>query len=117
MIVTDIVESPHFTLALAIVAVFGLVLTIIFYRRSSRQKRPLFEIARRNLIQNSNPLVSGLSVHFNGQEQEMITVAHVWFWNQGNETINASDVAQAKPLVIRIKPGVELLDVQMIKAF
>ncbi|MCF7838332.1 MAG: hypothetical protein K9N49_06850 [Candidatus Marinimicrobia bacterium] len=115
MSIADIVESPYFTLALAGIAILGLLLTIVFYRKSRRRKLPLFEIARRTLIQNRTPLITGLSVHFKGQEQNVITVAHVWFWNQGDDTINASDIASANPVAISVARGVDLLDVQIIK--
>ena len=39
----------------------------------------------------------------------------MWFWNQGNETINSSDIPTTKPLSIEIDDGVDILDVQLIK--
>lgn len=115
MTVAETVEHPYFTLGLAGIAILGIVLAILFYIKSRRYKLPLYVIVSRNVIKNQTPLIPGLSVHFKGQEQNLVTVSHVWFWNQGNETINASDIVGAKPLAIHIAEGVDLLDVQIVK--
>ena len=115
MTLNAIVQSPYFTLSMALLTLLSIILAIAFFRKSQRRKKPLFEIARRTVIENSIPVIQGLSVQFNGEEQPRITVAHLWFWNQGTETIRASDVPEASPLGIEIAKGATLLSAQVVR--
>lgn len=115
MTLQEIVQHPYFALVMAFLAILSLILTVIFYRRSRRHKKPLFATVQRTIIENSTPMVPGFSVHFNGEKQPRVTVVQLWFWNQGDETIRAVDIPKASPLEIAVAPGASLLNAQIVK--
>ena len=115
MTLQAIVQCPYFILGMALLTLLSVILAVTFFRKSQRRKKPLYEIARRTVIENSTPIIQGLSVHFNGEEQPRITVAHLWFWNHGADTIRATDVADASPLGIEVADGASLLSAQVVR--
>jgi hypothetical protein len=115
MTIEMITGNPWFSFISLAVTVISLVAAFIFYRKSRREKTPCYGVIRQSIIENSAPLLPGLSVHFNGIVQEAITVAKVAFWNCGNETIVHQDVAEAKPLTIIVEKGVDVLGATVLK--
>ncbi len=111
----DVTQSPYFSISFGVVAVLGIFTTYFFYRRSKRERKPYYSVVQRTIIQNKKPSLPGLSIHFQGNEQEMITVANVMFWNRGKETIRDVDIAQADPLRIAVDAGTEVLDARILK--
>ena len=115
MSVSTFTESFFLSLVSVSVTIASVVLAYVFYRRSRREKGPTHVIAQRTIIENKRPLLRGLSVHFIGVEQELITVANIAFWNRGAETILHSDIAEGKPLGVILGEGSNLLDARILK--
>jgi hypothetical protein len=115
MTIETITANTWFALTSLAVATSSLVAAFIFYRKSRRDKTPCYSVTRQSIIENSAPLLPGLSVQFNGAVQEVITVAKVAFWNHGTETIARQDIAEAKPLAIVVDEGVEVLNATILK--
>jgi len=115
MEIETITANPWFALASLVVTISSLIVAFIFYRKSRRDKTPCYIVTRQSIIENSVPLLPGLSVHLNGVVQEVITVAKVAFWNHGNETIVRQDIAEAKPLAIIVDEGVDVLNANVLK--
>ncbi len=115
MTIETITGNPWFSLTNIVITTISLVMVFVFYRKSRREKLPYYSVARQSIIENSAPFLPGLSVHFNGVEQKVITVAKVAFWNHGTETIVRHDITQAKPLVIVVKEGVNVLNASVLK--
>jgi hypothetical protein len=111
-----LVQNPLFPVVSLLVTILSLVLAIVFFRRSRREKRPRYLLKQRTIIQNRQPLLPGLSVSFAGHEQPEITVAQITFWNAGADTIRREDIAQAKPLVIGVPAGVDVLAATVLRA-
>jgi hypothetical protein len=116
MTVQTITDNPWFSLAGPVVAIASLIVAFIFYRKSRRYKTPCYHVTRQSVIENSVPLLPGLSIQFNGVVQEVITVAKVAFWNDGAETIARQDIAEAMPLAIVVDEGGEVLNTTVIKS-
>jgi hypothetical protein len=55
-----------------------------------------------------------LSVLYNGQEIENLSITRLAFWNQGNDTISRNDISKIKPLLIKAKNGTTILDVSPV---
>lgn len=115
MTIEMITSNPWFSLVGLIVTTVSLVVAFIFYRKSRRDKIPCYSVTKQTVIENSAPILPGLSVQFNGVVQKVITVAKVAFWNHGTETIMRQDIADAKPLTIIIDEGVKVLNATVLK--
>jgi len=113
--IETITSNSWFSFISLAVTTASLVAAVIFYRKSRRDKIPCYSVRRQSIIENSASLLPGLSVHFSDVVQQSITVAKVSFWNHGAETINSQDIAEAKPLVIIVNGGVEVLNGIVLK--
>lgn len=116
MTIEMITGNPWFSLVSLAITTASLAAAVIFYRKSRRDKVPCFSVTRESIIENSAPLIAGLSVQFNGEVQKVITVAKVAFWNHGAETIGGQDRAKAKPLEIVVDNGVDVLNATVLKS-
>ena len=106
--------SPIIGLAGPILAVFSIILAIIFYRRSQRFKEPSWAIKNLVLIEGYSTKISDLEVTFKDQRIENLSVSRIVFWNEGKETIDSKDIAQANPLRISTIDKVNILDAKVI---
>jgi hypothetical protein len=88
----------------------AIFLAFVFYRRSKRFKRPAYVVTTWNLIQDYSAKLQGLKIEFKGKSLASISVSKIVVWNDGNETIHGSDIAQADPLRV-VVTGADLVDV------
>lgn len=100
-------------IGVCLAVVFG-SLTILFYLKSRRIKQPVYAIRSAHLIQNVSERVNRLEVKYAGEIIPNLTSAKIFFWNQGRETIQGSDVAQADPLRIRVAAGLKILEAKVL---
>lgn len=112
----SLANNPLVTLGSFALAIIGIILAIIFYFRSQKNKIPCFAESSNTIIEGLNKALDGLEVHYKGKLQERVTVTKVVFWNDEKETIDKSDMVQKDPLRIEIPSSVMLLDVQIIDA-
>ena len=110
----SLTSTPFVTLGSLVLAIFGILLAIIFYFRSQKNKTPCFEEKSNTIIEGLHKSLDGLEVHYKGKAQDRITVTKVAFWNDGKETIDKSDMVEKDPLRIEIPKSIEVLDVQVI---
>lgn len=106
--------SPIIGLAGLFLAVFSIVLAIIFYRRSQRFKEPCWAIKNIVLIEGYSTKISDLEVTYKDQRIENLSVSRIVIWNEGKETIDGKDIAQANPLRISTLDDVHILDAKVI---
>ena len=101
-----------------VVAVIAIIIPTIaaayFYRKSRRVKRLCYAVTTANLIQDYSSKLSGLKIEYKGKNPSSLSVSKIVIWNDGNETINRADIAEADPLRIMIERGVELLDASFV---
>lgn len=106
--------NPFLTLGSLVIAVISLVLVVIFYIRGQKTKKPTFFIRSSNLIADFSSKLAKLQILYNNKGIESLTVSKIAFWNDGAQTIDGGDVAEAEPLRIVLKEGYEILDVSVI---
>lgn len=92
------------------VGIIGIVLTVIFFRRSQRLKKPSWAIRTTSLIKGFKSNLEGLAINFKGQPVGSVAVSRVVFWNDGADTINRGDVVSVDPLRLVPKGGSAILD-------
>lgn len=112
----SLASNPLVTLGSFALAIFAIVLAIIFYFRSQKNKTPCFEEKSNTIIEGLHKSLDGLQVQYKGTVQERITVTKVAFWNDGKETIDRADLVEMDPLRIEVPISIDILDIQVIAA-
>lgn len=95
-------------------AVFGIVLAIVFYIRSQKNNVPCFDNSSNTLIEGLHKALDGLEVRYKGVSQERITITKVIFWNDEKDTIDKNDLVKSDHLRIVCPNDIEILDIQIV---
>lgn len=109
----SLASSPIITIGGFVLGVIGIVLAIIFYIRSKKDRIPCFEVKSTTLIEGLHNALDGLQLHYKGMPQDRITVTKLVFWNDGRETIDKRDFVVADPIGIFCSNSLIILDIQV----
>ena len=114
----SITQNPWFAISGWIIAVVSIIITIVLYKRSQRDKKPYYCTLSTNVFQGLTKHIPDLTVHFSGYTQPIpcLTITKLIFWNAGKATIEKNDVAKSDPLNIICTDGVLILKADIIKA-
>ena len=99
-------------LVLFALGVAGLVAFVFGYFLSRKTREPTWAWYSANLMAGLTTQYAGLTVRFGDTTIDSFSVSKVAFWNDGRETIDASDMA--KPVVITMPQTVRLLGCDVI---
>lgn len=95
----SLVTNPWFGITSFIIGVLGVILTIIFYFKSKKFKRPCYAIRSLGVVEDITNKSKSLEIYYAGQKIERLTITRIAFWNAGNETIDKRDIAPADPIL------------------
>ena len=111
----DFFSSTLFQIISFSVGIIGIVLSIIFYGRSKKEKRPCCINRSKNIIYKNESEIKALKItaEYNGKKVETLSYTKVAFWNIGKETINNEDLSIKDPLRIILKDEI-IYDVEII---
>lgn len=112
--IKQISNNPLWTLGSFIVAFISVILVIILHKRGQRTKKPTFLVRSSNLVSDFSSKFAKLQILYSSREIENLTVSKIAFWNDGAQTIDSRDVAEADPLRIVLKEEYNILDVSVI---
>ena len=100
----DIINSDWFLLIGYAIGLIGIILSIIFFKKSKIEKRPCCINRSRNLIYHSESDLKDLIItaEYKGVKVESLSYTKVAFWNAGRATINGSDISKIDPIRIEI---------------
>jgi hypothetical protein len=96
--------------------VIGGILSVYFYLKSLRDKKPCWGIRGNTLIEDYSNLYEHLKISYNDQPVQNLTVSKVVFWNDGLQTINKQDLVTVNPLRISALNDVRILDATILCA-
>lgn len=114
MTLESFVSDPLVNIGSLALAVLSILLAVVFYFRSQKNKTPCFESSNNTIVEGLHRSLDGLEVHYKGVSQERITISKVVFWNGGRDTIDGSDLVQKDPLRILCPSDIDILDVQIV---
>lgn len=92
--------NPWLNFLFLILAVGSIIISIILYLRSRKEKILVYVTRSFNLIHNSVVKVPGLSIKYEGNTLDALTLTKIAFWNNGKGTINSNDIAPTDNLAI-----------------
>ena len=102
-------SNPWVNVLSILLAFLGIILAVIFYVRSKKDKKPQYALGSSKLIRNFVSKIDGLEIKYGGQPISNLTSTRVGFWNSGKQTIRRADIASADPLLIKVKEGIKSL--------
>jgi len=107
-------NNPALNLATLILAVLGIFFTAYFYFRSRKSKAPTYTVRTINLVRDNLSKISTLDILYSGKKINNLSISKIALWNDGQETINSTDIAPLKPLIIIINNEYDILDVGIL---
>ena len=94
--------SPSLNFVFLILAILGIAVAYIFYRKSKKEKLPVYYIKNTEIVKDELATINGLSITLYSQPIQALSLCRVAFWNNGHETIRGDDIADADPLRIEL---------------
>jgi hypothetical protein len=96
-----------------LLGLIGLLTGYIFYRKGTKLKQPLYAMETDNLIQNNMAEMSGLRIMWNGSSIASLSSSKLFFWNNGADTIDFTDVVKSNPLRVVAIEEFKILDAKV----
>ena len=112
--IETLAKNPWLVIISFIITFLGFILAFIFYFKSKKVKKPRLESRSLNLLKESAEKIEGLKITYLNENIPNITITKLAIWNDGNDTINKSDIASADPLLITAKDTVHILEYKII---
>lgn len=113
-IINELSTNPWLIVLSAIVTILSFLAAIFLYFKAKKVKKPRYAIRSINFLKDSANKIEGLQIMYSSQPVQNVTITKVAFWNDGNETINGNDIANADPIEIRLKEGFMILESKII---
>lgn len=94
-------DSQIITFGSFIFGILSLIFAYIFYKKGRRFKKILYLKKSFNIVENfTQHIDERLSLKYDNEEIQNLTITNILLCNTGNETINFSDIAKADPIKI-----------------
>jgi hypothetical protein len=101
--------NPWLNLIFLILAIVSIIVSVTLYFRSRKEKILVYMTKSFNLIHNSVVRIPGLSVKYEDNNIDNLTLTKIAFWNKGKGTINNVDIAPTDKLSIFPAEDVKIL--------
>jgi len=111
-LIKGIVSNPYFGLIGFIIGLAGLIFSYYLAKRDRRSKGLNHTSVSTNIISKNEALFPKLSIKYDNQDLESLTVTKISIKNTGTEVIKIDDIAQADPITLgtQVDSNVRLLD-------
>jgi hypothetical protein len=107
-------ENPWLNVVFILLTLVSIILTIIFYTKSRKFKKPFYTIRNFNLIREKVQKIDSVTILYQNKKIENLSVAKIAIWNAGRDTINKSDIADNDKLRLEIKDNHAILDAKIL---
>ena len=97
-----------------LVAILGIFLSVYFYLKSLKKKKPVYTLRTFSLITENFKKVPSLSIKHCDKNISNLSITRIAFWNNGKETIDKKDIAKKSPIKFVIDEGYEILDAEIL---
>lgn len=111
--ITFLNGNPWLNLVFLALAVLSIVVSIISYLRSKKEKKPLYNMKHFDLVRGHLKKLDGVRISFHGEDVKDLTLTRLAFWNKGRDTIDKKDIAQADPLRVTVPRESRILEVNI----
>ena len=112
--VQTLFDSPYIALISLAVAIIGIVLAVIFFIKSQKNKTPCYLFSSNTIIEGVSQTFDEIEIRYKGQAQDLVSVTKLLLWNAGRETIDKTDLVERDQLRVTAHAQIDLLDVHII---
>ncbi|NLI37127.1 MAG: hypothetical protein GX416_11535 [Bacteroidales bacterium] len=95
-------------------AILGIILSVYFYIKAKKKKRPTYIVKTNNLVKESVQRIRSIQILYEDKTIANLSATKILFWNDGNETIDHTDVAKTNPIKITIDQKYEILEADIL---
>lgn len=106
--------NPYLNIVSLLIAILGIILSIYFYQRSLKLKKPIFLVRTINLVKQNVNKIESVEILYKGDKIQNLSISKIALWNDGKDTINFNDIAQNNPIKISIDESYQILDAEII---
>ena len=97
-----------------IAVIVGFVVSLYFYTRSVKKKKPTYWIKTIPIIWDSIVKNHPLEITCSGQKVNNLSISKILLCNEGKDTITSTDIAPTEPIRIIIDNNFDILDAEII---
>ncbi|MCU0439841.1 MAG: hypothetical protein MUC49_18310 [Raineya sp.] len=97
-----------------VLAIVSIILAIIFYYKSLKDKKPVYTKRTFHVIDNNISTLKKIQIYYNEQLIKDLSITKVAFWNSGKEPIRKSDIATTDPIVISTNEEIVIYDFELV---
>jgi len=97
-----------------IVGIIAFISSIYFYKKSKKNRHPTYIIRTINLIKEKIQKIETVEIRYSGEVVNNLSISKIAFWNDGKETINSTDIAQIRPIKVKINDEFQILDAKIL---
>ena len=94
----------------------GVLLTLLSVWVTWKEKVPVYLVSRAEMIARPASIASRLSIRWDGNEVENVSLTRVAFWNQGKQYLDKTDFTDTDPFRIVPSEPVRILYAQHVRA-
>lgn len=91
----------------------GIILAVIFYIKSRKLKRPIYWMRTFEILKGEEKFPK-LSIAYESETINTVSLTKIAFLNAGNETIDSGDIAPKNPLRVEIGGSFKILDKSIV---
>lgn len=107
-------KSPWLNIIFFSLAVIGIILTLYFFFKSKKDKRPVINSKTFQLFTASPLIKNKLEIKYDGRSVDKILLTKIAFWNAGREAIRKDDIAIKDALIIHAPNNTIIYDFEII---
>jgi hypothetical protein len=109
-IINFLSANPWLNLLFLVLAVLSIIISVVLFLRSRKEKILVYATSSFNLIHNSVARIPGLYVKYEDNNIDNLTLTKIAIWNKGKGTINNTDIAPTDKVSIFPKEYVKILN-------
>lgn len=99
----------------AVIGIAGIVIAIIFNKKSKVDTKLVYEWSSLNIISKDNKFPDDIEIIYKGVSVPRVVKTQIALWNAGNTTISGSDIVQDDLLKMKFEEGEEIVSVTVLK--
>jgi len=96
------------------IGVLGVILSIIFYIRSRKEKKPFYDIYCNTVIDRTHSSVDGIEIFYNAEQVHELSEILIAFYNKGKEVIVDNDKTEKDKIRVELLNGTILCNPEVL---
>ncbi len=112
--IDELMENPYAWLILSVCTVGSLIFAIYTWIVGKKVKEISVDYSANHIVKKGKSPIPKLEMKYDGKSIDNLSSTIFYFWNSGNEVINACDLVKVCPLKIKCDSE-QILDAQIIK--